>query len=45
MKSVLFLSPHTNDVTVENTFATSALSDTVTDWLDEIDTVFKGLVQ
>ena len=41
MKSVLSLSPHTNDVNGENTFVTSALSDLLTDWLDEIDTTFK----
>ena len=45
MKSVLSLSPHTNDVNGENTFVTSALSDLLTDWLDEIDTTLKRLVQ
>ena len=45
MKSVPSLSPHPNDVTGENTFVTSALPDIVTDWLDEIDTTFKRLVQ
>ena len=45
MKSVPSLSPHTNDVTGEGTFVTSALLDLVTDWLDEIDTTFKRLVQ
>ena len=32
MKSVPSLSPHTNDVTGEDTFVTSALLDLVTDW-------------
>ena len=45
MKSVPSLSPHTNDVTCENTFVTPGLSDIVTDWLDEIDAMFKRLVQ
>ena len=45
MKSVPSLSPHTNDVTGEDTFVTSALLDLVTDWLDEIGSTFKRLVQ
>ena len=45
MKSVPSLSPHTNDVTGENTFVTSTLSDIVTGWVDEIDTTLKRLVQ
>ena len=41
MKSVPTLFPPINDVTGQNAFATSALSDIVADWLDEIDTVYK----
>ena len=44
-KSLSSLSPQVNDVTGENTFVTSALSDIVTDRLAEIDTTFKLLVQ
>ena len=40
MKSVPSVSPHTNDVTGENTFVTSTLSDIIKDWLDEINTTF-----
>ena len=39
------LSPYINDVTGENTFVTSALSDIVTGWLDEIDATFIRLTQ
>ena len=44
-KSVPSLSSHTNDVTGENTFVTSTLSNIVPGWLDEIDTTFIRLVQ
>ena len=44
-KSLSSLSPQVNDVTGENTFVTSALSDIVTDRLAEINTTFKLLVQ
>ena len=45
MKSVLSLSPHTNDLTGKNPFVTSTLSDIVTGLLDEIDTAFIRLAQ
>ena len=45
MKSVPSLSPYINNVTGENTFVTSALSDIVAGWLDETDDTFIRLAQ